>query len=118
MPDFLEEIQPVELGDSAKCGTRGNYRVTREEMEYIKALLEKADGPSPFAIFRLEDIQKTLGGGTSANAHCVSYFLNKKIQADPGLDTYGIFAHSDHGNIRFDKIRPRKEKIAEEATEE
>jgi hypothetical protein len=93
--------EPIESGLACP---RGRYRISSEDLENIQNAIERATGtPNGYVVYDLRTVQKELGGGTQANAGCVSYYLNKIIEDNPDLKAFSIYAHSHKGNIRFDR---------------
>jgi hypothetical protein len=99
-----DETEVVNQGDG--CSTRARYRITPEDLTAIDTRLDKIDGDNPYVTYKLDAVQRTLGGGTTSSPGCVAYYLNKKISEDSKLSEFGIFAHTDKGNIRFDRNSP------------
>lgn len=101
----LQSKQPKDSGQ--QCSTPGTYRIRKEDLEYIKSILDKVDGEYPYVVFDINDVRKDLANGTKSSPGCISYFVNKYIEEVPELKQYGIYLHSRKGDIMFNRIKGR-----------
>ena len=91
--------EPIESGQ--RCG-RGKYKLTRDDIHYIKSKLDEEDGTAPFVTFSIDDVRRNLAGGTTTTPTCIVVRLNRIIEENPDLADFGIRAHLSRGNVKFD----------------
>lgn len=103
----LEEEAAAIVSKGEGC-VRGRYKVSENDLAAIKKILDEVDGPSPYVTYNHEAVRRTLAGGSKASVGCMTWNLNNIISDDEKLAEFGIYAHTDHGNVRFDKNAPRR----------
>jgi hypothetical protein len=84
------------------------YKISKSDLEYINNILNDVDGPSPYAVFDINNVRESLANNRQVSANCIVKHINNIILTNPELSSYNIYAHVKDGNVMFDRIKPIK----------